>query len=181
MCAFSLIGSLTKYKGVDLLVDAWTSCTTLSSSNTCRLIIAGSGKMDCLLAAEKCQNIQVINKFLSDEELDEIVDQTDVSILPYREISQSGVLLTMLAAHKPVIVSDVGDIIQPFAIAQCGWILPDVQVDTIRTVLEKIVEDSSSVTNIKNDSTLWEKIEQFYSWEDIGRKTTLFYHSLCMK
>lgn len=178
---FSLIGSLTKYKGVDLLVDAWTSSAMLSSSDACRLIIAGSGRMDCLLTAEKCQSIQVINKFLSDDELDEIVSQTDVALLPYREISQSGVLLTMLAAHIPVIVSDVGDITQPFDIAQCGWILPDVQVDTIRTVLEKIVEDPSSVTNIKNDSILWSKIEQFYSWEDIGRKTMLFYHSLCMK
>mgnify|MGYP003297492260 CR=1 FL=1 len=178
---FSLIGSLTKYKGVDLLVDAWTSSAMLSSSDTCRLIIAGGGRMACLSKAEKCRSIQVVNKFLSDEELDEIVDKTDVSVLPYREISQSGVLLTMLAAHKPVIVSDVGDITQPFDIAQCGWILPDVQAGAIRMMLEQIARDKSSVDEIKNDSALWEKIDSFYSWEDIGRKTTLFYNSLCMR
>lgn len=178
---FSLIGSLTKYKGVDLLLDAWTSSAMLSSSDNCQLIIAGSGKMDCLPDAENCKSIRIINKFLSDEELDEIVKQTDVAVLPYREISQSGVLLTMLAAHIPVIVSDVGDITQPFEIAQCGWILPDVKVDTIRTMLEKIAKDMFAVTNIKTNSMIWKKIEQFYSWEDIGRKTMLFYKSFCKK
>lgn len=178
---FSLIGSLTKYKGVDLLVEAWASSEVLASSDECRLIVAGGGKLDCLSKAEDCRNIQVTNRFLPDEELDEIVGQTDVSILPYREISQSGVLLTMLAAHKPVVVSDVGELTQPFAVADCGWILPNVQVDTIRMMLEQIVKDRVLVDKIKNDDALWKKIDQFYSWKEIGQRTTMFYSSLCKK
>lgn len=179
---FSFIGSLTKYKGVDLLVEAWASSEVLTSSDEYQLVVAGGGgKLDCLSKAKDCKNIQLTNRFLSDEELDEIVSQTDVSILPYREISQSGVLLTMLAAHKPVVVSDVGELTQPFAVADCGWILPNVQVCTIRKLLEQIVKDRVLVDKIKNDDILWKKIDQFYSWKEIGQRTTMFYSSLCKK
>lgn len=175
---FSIVGSLSKYKGVDLLVEAWCSSKKLIESKHCKLIIAGSGKMECLENVPLNKNIEVKNKFLTDEELDEIIDRTNIAVLPYRVISQSGVLLTMLAERKPVIVSNVGDITQPFEIANCGWILDDIQVDTIKTLLESIVQDNSVYVKIKNNSQMWENIEKFYSWKDIGEKTQKFYKKM---
>ena len=179
--AFSLIGSLSQYKGVDLLVDAWCSSPMLSSNNSCRLIIAGSGKMSCLTKVEDCPNVKLINRFVSDEELDEIICQTDVAILPYRMISQSGVLLTMLAEKIPVIVSQVGELVQPFEVACCGWIMPSLDVASLRVLLEQIVTNKTVVATIKNDIVSWKKIEKFYSWQEIGKTTTAFYASLCEK
>lgn len=172
---FSIIGSLSKYKGVDLLVEAWCSSEHLLESKNCKLIIAGAGKMDCLEKIPSDKNIELINRFLSDEELDIVINQTDISILPYRVISQSGVLLTMLAERKPVIVSNVGDIVQPFKIAKCGWILDNIEVDTIKNLLESIIKDKSEYTKIKKDAKTWEDIEKFYSWDDIGKKVQAFY------
>ena len=172
---FSIIGSLSKYKGVDLLVEAWCTSEQLLESKNCKLLIAGAGKMDCLENIPLNKNIELVNRFLSDEELDEIIEKTDISILPYRVISQSGVLLTMLAENKPVIVSNVGDITQPFEFAKCGWILENIEVETIRNLLESIVKDKSEYTKIKNDTKMWAEIKQFYSWEDIGKKTQIFY------
>ena len=178
---FSLIGSLSQYKGVDLLIDAWCSSPMLSSNISCRLIIAGSGMMSCLEKVENYPNVQLINRFVSDEELDEIICQTDVAILPYRMISQSGVLLTMLAEKIPVIVAKVGELVQPFEVACCGWILPNLDVTSLRLLLEKIVIDKTVVDKIKNDIVSWKKIEKFYSWKEIGKTTTAFYVSLCKK
>lgn len=172
---FSIIGSLSKYKGVDLLVEAWCTSEQLLESKNCKLLIAGAGKMECLANIPVNKNIELINRFLSDEELDDIIERTDISILPYRVISQSGVLLTMLAENKPVIVSNVGDISQPFEFAKCGWILEDIEIDTIRILLESIVKDKSEYTKIKNDTKMWADIETFYSWKDIGKKTRTFY------
>mgnify|MGYP003299613264 CR=1 FL=1 len=172
---FSIIGSLSKYKGVDLLVEAWCSSEYLLESKNCKLIIAGAGKMDCLEKIPSDKNIELINRFLSDEELDIVINQTDISILPYRVISQSGVLLTMLAERKPVIVSNVGDIVQPFEIAKCGWILDNIEVDIIKNLLESIIKDKSEYTKIKKDTKMWEDIGKFYSWDDIGKKTKTFY------
>lgn len=172
---FSIIGSLSKYKGVDLLVEAWCTSEQLIENKNCKLIIAGAGKMECLENIPINKNIELINRFLSDDELDEVIERTDISILPYRVISQSGVLLTMLAENKPVIVSKVGDIIQPFEFAKCGWILENIEVDTIRNLLESIVKDKSEYTKIKNDTKMWTDIEKFYSWKDIGKKTQTFY------
>lgn len=172
---FTIVGSLSEYKGVDLLVKAWCSSKKLMENKRCKLIIAGSGKMECLENIPLNKNIEIINKFLTDEELDDIIARTNISVLPYRVISQSGVLLTMLAERKPVIVSNVGDITQPFEIANCGWILDDIQVDTIKTLLESIIQDNSVYVKIKNNSQMWENIEKFYSWKDIGEKTQKFY------
>lgn len=175
---FSIVGSLSKYKGVDLLVEAWCSSKKLIESKHCKLIIAGSGKMECLENIPLNKNIEVKNKFLTDEELDEIIDRTNIAVLPYRVISQSGVLLTMLAERKPVIVSDVGDITQPFEIANCGWILDSIEIDAIQKLLESIIQDNSAYMEIKNDTKMWKDIEKFYSWKDIGEKTKKFYTEL---
>ena len=57
--------------------------------------------------------LKVLDKFLSDNEFNDLIEKSDVLIFPYRKISQSGVLLTALAHRKPVLVSRVGGLTQP--------------------------------------------------------------------
>jgi glycosyltransferase involved in cell wall biosynthesis len=42
---FSLIGRIDKYKGVDILIDAWVNNDRLLNNNAIKLIIAGKGKI----------------------------------------------------------------------------------------------------------------------------------------
>lgn len=174
---FSLIGSLNYYKGVDLLLEAWLNDEELIKNSEIKLVIAGSGNID-FDVIKNIKNIIVINRYLENYELEEILEETDVQILPYRKISQSGVLLSILGKNKPVLVSKVGGLTQPFEIGEIGWVLDEVTSKEISSKIKLIINQKNKIKQIQNDSNLWRKIHEFYSWEKIGLQTFKCYEKL---
>lgn len=174
---FSFIGFLSDYKGLDILLDSWCNNSDIIDNPKCKLIIAGAGDLPCLKDIPNDKNIVLENYFHTEEELAKIINDTDVAILPYRKISQSGVLLTYLAEHKPVLVSNIGGLIQPFEIGKVGWIIEKLDSVDLSKILEKIINDRNEINEIKNDKSLWKKIDDFYDWKSIGEKTYSLYLS----
>lgn len=172
---FSFIGFLSEYKGLDILLDVWCGCSEIVDNKKCRLVIAGAGDLPCLKTIPKGKNIVVENYFHSEEELGNIIARTDVAILPYRKISQSGVLLSYLAEHIPVIVSNVGGLAQPFELGNVGWVLERLDVDCLRKILQEIISNPEEIHTIKSDAKLWNQIDAFYDWKSIGSKTLDLY------
>lgn len=171
---FSLIGMLNTYKGIDLLIEAWESNEELYKNSNIKLIIAGKGKVD-FSKIKKLNNVTIINRFLKDEEIEEIINQTDVALLPYRKISQSGVLLSMLAKRKPILVSNVGGLTQPFEVGNIGWIMNEITSKELYEKIKLILREKEKIEEIKNNIQLWREIECYYSWEAIGKKTKELY------
>jgi len=174
---FSMTGMMSYYKGVDILIDAWLSTKVLLDNNNIHLVIAGAGDIPSEKVPENC-NMTIINRMLTDEEYQNIIVNTDVGILPYRKISQSGVLLSLLAEHKPVIVSDCGGLTQPFAVGEVGWIITDLSTQSLSEMIINVISDEKKIRRIQNNDTLWGKIDNYYSWKNIGRMTMDFYTSL---
>lgn len=172
---FSMTGSMNYYKGVDILINAWISNKNLINDYTIHLIIAGASNIP-LEKIPSNSNITIINRQLTDTEYQLIINSTDVGILPYRQISQSGVLLSLLTKHKPVIVSDCGGLTQPFNIGKVGWIIDGLSAETLSKTIQNVVQNKQDILNIQNDNILWNKIDNFYSWKNIGRYTMDFYN-----
>lgn len=177
---FSFIGNLLNYKGLDRLVNAWISNPEILDANNCKLIIAGKGNLPILEKIPADKNIVLQNYFHTDEELAKVVCESDVGVLPYRKISQSGVLLTYLAEHKAVIAADVGGLSQPFDIGNVGWLLENCTEENLSKIISSIIKNPELLNAIKNDSGMWEKLDKFYSWNDIGMKTYTLYKSLSL-
>lgn len=174
---FSIVGSLNYYKGVDLIIDAWSQEVELYNNNNIKLIIAGKGKINISKIRDK-KNVIIINRFLENEELEEIIEKTDVQLLPYRAISQSGVLLSTLLKKKPILVSNVGGLVQPFEMGEIGWILEEISSQEICKKIKLIINQKDKIKKIKEDDLLWEAIHSYYSWEKIGEKTLDIYKQI---
>ncbi len=101
------LGRIEKYKGIDTLVDAYE---VLKSKNyNIRLIIAGKGKIeDSLKEKINKLNIELRNYWLSYEEIEELLNKTDILVAPYKEATQSGVAIFSLAYNIPIIATNVG-------------------------------------------------------------------------
>ena len=56
----------------------------------------------------KCTNVHLLEKYLSDQEMDEWIVAADYVVVPYRRSANSGVLGRAKIYDRPVIVSDVG-------------------------------------------------------------------------
>jgi glycosyltransferase involved in cell wall biosynthesis len=102
-------GRISPYKGIDLLVDAFTSI--LSEYPNLELIIAGKGNPDFYAnhyLRKKFSNITFLNKYISVLELANLITNAKFIVCPYREATQSGVLMTAFALNKPVLATNVG-------------------------------------------------------------------------
>lgn len=173
---FSSLGGQSFYKGTDLIRDAFMGSAYLRNNKNVFLIIAGSGnivkKKDI---EEQCNNFIVFDYQISDEEFQAIMRLTDVLILPYRKISQSGVLLTAIQNQTPFAVTAVGGLAEPLEKENVGWIIDAPKVEEVRDCMERLVKEKESVKRIKMDGQAWSRIKTLFDWSTISLITEKCY------
>ncbi|WP_209399702.1 glycosyltransferase [Pseudozobellia sp. WGM2] len=163
---FSVLGSISDYKGIDLIIGAWKR-QNLRRNQTVKLLIAGKGDATDLKELEKIDNCVIMNRFLSQEEFLACLKLSDFVLLPYKKISQSGVLLTAISEKKRVIVSDVGGLSEPFKIGNIGYVLEKLTVEELNRVIVKASLEKHKLP----DDKIWNEIYQYYDWSNIARLT----------
>jgi glycosyltransferase involved in cell wall biosynthesis len=108
---FLFIGAFKKEKGYDDLINAWKLIDENILKNTEHtLILAGAipQGVDSLIDSNtSTANMQVLNKYLTDDEFIHYIANADVVVLPYRAGTNSGVLSTVMSLGKLVICSDI--------------------------------------------------------------------------
>jgi glycosyltransferase involved in cell wall biosynthesis len=96
------IGMIRPYKGVDFLIEAIKRSEKLSGID---FIIGGRNDMG--LDTTMLPNVSIIDRFLSEYEINYLVKRSKAVILPYKGASQSGIPGISFFHRKPVIFSDV--------------------------------------------------------------------------
>lgn len=127
-------GRIEDYKNFDYLAEALSGCPDT------KLTIAGSGQVSQTLAfiVNNNNNIELINKFISDEELISLVNSHKYIALPYKDITQTGLIELAGYFGKPIITSDIpqflNDSLKEFRISvpiddlhSCRLILKDLE------------------------------------------------------
>lgn len=103
-------GRLSYYKGIDLLLEAIPKVLKVCPNE--QFLIAGSlsygYKIDEKIVAAYPDNIRIVSKYLLTEELVQLIEESKFIVCPYRDATQSGVLMTALAAKKMVVATNVG-------------------------------------------------------------------------
>ncbi|MDT3402183.1 glycosyltransferase family 4 protein [Mucilaginibacter terrae] len=103
-------GRLSPYKGVDVLLQAMQNVIQQFPNE--KLVIAGKSTNGYKLPEDQisqlANNIEVINRYITNDELIELIAGAKFIICPYLDATQSGVLMTAYASNVPVIASNVG-------------------------------------------------------------------------
>jgi glycosyltransferase involved in cell wall biosynthesis len=108
-----IVGRLVPYKGLDILIDAFSMATAAGETSDKHLLIAGEAfdgvDAHALLGASRIPEAQVtvLDRYLSDDELISVLDTLDALVLPYRQIDNSGVAALAGLRGVPAIVSDL--------------------------------------------------------------------------
>lgn len=161
---FGALGVQSPYKGTDLLIDAWIKSKELSTSTHSILLIAGKSS-GINIPDNLPNNIVIISRLLSNAEFKYLLNRTDVMVLPYREIDQSGVLLSLINEEKPYCCTRAGELSRPIEQEDIGWIIEKCDEKSIAKVLTEINNNSSSITDKKNCSEGWKNLKDKYSWK----------------
>jgi glycosyltransferase involved in cell wall biosynthesis len=120
VCNLLYFGVIRNYKGLDLLVRAFSELPR-EEAEKYWLTIVGETWEHCTLPAELIaasphrDRITFVNRYVDDDELEAFVKGADVVVLPYRRSSQSGPLHLAMGCGLPVVVTSVGGLVEAVA------------------------------------------------------------------
>lgn len=145
-------GSLSLYKGL-AFIEKFVSYLESQQEDKMRLIIAGK-QSDCLY--QKYSNsplVYFINRYIDDSDISSLFSSVDYVLLPYTEVSQSGIMALAISFKKKCITPNLGSF-NEYALA-----FPDI----VKTVNDFTPENVyNCITNNTGISTLSE-YENMYS------------------
>lgn len=172
---FSALGLQNPYKGTPLLRQALLSSTMLKNNPRVFIFIVGKGDIIRPCDFEDYHNVKVVNLFVEAEYMQAVTRLTNVLLLPYQRISQSGILLSALQYHIPYLATPVGGLTEPLAYGDIGWTLREQTSAQLREAIESLSLNSSEVLEKKNNSKAWSNVLQHYDWQHIATLTMQCY------
>ena len=115
--------------------------------------------------------------YKSDEEIMAYFLECDFVVLPYKEASQSGVLITALSLGKPVITTNVGGLPEVVEMVNGGHVVEPNNPILLCKALNKFSEITDSKL-AEWSSDIRKKTLTNYSWDNIAKLTLNFYNKI---
>ena len=132
-------GLVRPYKGLDMALEA----LTLISDESVTLTVAGEfwTKPEAIEAQITRLNLEhrvsLIPEYIEEKQAEELFHGCDLVLLPYREISSSGVLPLAYAFGKPVIASNLPGLAEQIEHGSTGWIVPEYKPASFAKTIEE--------------------------------------------
>ena len=175
-------GNIAPYKGLEYLVTAFWKLAT--KENGFRLVIAGRPK-DCdaywaplhSSLQEGIRRGEIILKleYVPDEETEIYFKASDVLVLPYTHIYQSGVLFLGHSFGLPVLASDVGSLKDDIVPGETGLIFRPSDADDLLRCLKEYFGSSLYRDLGRKRIEIREAVTKQHSWELVGQMTLAVY------
>lgn len=175
-CNVLFFGRISQYKGIEYLCEAME--LVHKEIPDARLTIAGSGKIYFDIEKYLRQGyIHLINRFINIEEIAKLLKQSCVSVCPYVDATQSGVIMTSFALETPVIASNVGGLGEMIEDGKSGFLVEPRDHKALAAVIIKVLKNQDILNNMK------EYIKSTYfvgkkSWSHIADVYLTFYKKL---
>jgi glycosyltransferase involved in cell wall biosynthesis len=182
--AILFFGGIQPYKGLEYLVEAFQLIS--SESEEYRLIIAGapqSGQywrsiQDMIEGHPSRARIIQRIEYVPDSKTEIYFKAADVSVLPYTEIFQSGVLVLSYGFGLPVIASDVGSLREDITKGKTGFLCrPRDSVDLARTIWKYFESDLYKQLD-EHRQKIRDYASERNSWDVAAERTSNVYAEL---
>lgn len=175
---FILYGNLSSYKGVDIFVNAIKSLPN-TYKNKVQGIIAGEmhdkDLLNHLREESKDINLAWFPYFLPEQELFDKIDESNVIVLPYRQISQSGVLLLALYFRRYIITSDLPSFKETLTGFTDDMFFESENPQSLASLMERYVDGT---VDTDKQMKIIEDLNRQYSWNSAAVKTLGLYSIL---
>lgn len=174
-------GQIKKVKGVDVLLRSIYNVK--KRGHTVKLIIAGRAWKDDLSEYLNLINsldlgdiVETDFRYIPDEEVASFYDRSDLVVLPYKEIYQSGVLLLAMSYGKPVLCSDLPAFREIVEHGETGYLFRSEDSDDLASQIIYLLTSRNDLNTDKARKLIAEK----FDWTQIGTLTKNFYDKTIM-
>lgn len=160
-----IFGRISPYKGIEELCKAFK--IVVSEFSDAKLIIAGSGEYNFNITEYKVfPNYVFLNRYIPNNELVQLIQESQFVVCPYNDATQSGVIMTSFALDKPVVATNVGGLKEMIVHNQSGLLIEPNNIsqlaDSIKWMFKNpdvIEEMQNNIKNLNlNGSLSWYKI-----------------------
>lgn len=171
-------GLIRDYKGLDLLLEAMP---LLGGSYT--LVVAGENygsfeKYSQIINSERFapvrNNLILVNRYIPDGEVKVFFSAADVSVLPYRSATQSGISSISWNFDVPLITTPVGGLVESVGQAGTGMLTESVSAKGVADAVKKYFAENKKEEYLYNISRLKREL----SWETFADKLETFVNTL---
>ena len=172
-----MYGNNLPYKGADILLDAVQLLPEVLK-NKVKVIIVGATSNDFLKLLQKKTgglHVSFIPTFVPDEELYKLIDGADYIALPYKKISQSGVLLLALFFRKPLLISDLPSFIDTLQGFSSDMFFKSEDPVSLKDLIQRHIEGK---VDVLAQMKAIEDLNELYSWHNSAKKTVNLYKRL---
>ena len=160
-------GRIEPYKGLSILLKAF--CQVSDSLPDWKLVIAGNGDMSEYASLADHAQVEVINRYVGDEEVVGLMQRAMFVVLPYTEATQSGVIPIAYAFARTVIATDVGSLGETVQDGGTGFLIQPNNVDKLAQAILTLTGDialcsrmGQAAYEFAHAELAWEKIAQMY-------------------
>lgn len=158
-------GRVLPYKGLDLLLEAYT--VLRRERKDIELMISGPGDLSPYEGQLRClEGVSIDNRWILEKEIGPIFRGADVSILPYREASQSGVIATAYAAGVPVVITPVGGLAEQVKHEQTGLVCASASPKGIADALRRMLDEPGLLARCAKGASQEAEVE--LAWPSIA-------------
>jgi glycosyltransferase involved in cell wall biosynthesis len=177
-CVVSWHGIVSPYKGLEFLLDTWQQVQ--AARPNARLYVAGSGEARYLAALEDKvralgigRTVRLDFRFVPAHEIPSIIQAADILVYPYREITQSGALLTGLTFGKAIVATDLPPFRETLAADEAGLLVPYGDIPAFAGALIRLVDNPSERARLAAKAAALA-----ISWSDIAAQTDDCYRTV---
>lgn len=171
------LGTINPYKGLPVLVDAIHEMQTLPDG--WKVVVAGNGKDDCLSRIASDDRYVLINRFLQNGEIAELLRHAVAVVCPYVTMSQSGIPQTAFAFNAPIIASDLDGFKEIIFDGENGLLFKTGNHHALSSVLCKLMNNPQIAIDLREGASHYTEIHPEYSWKHIASQYIELFQRIC--
>lgn len=171
-------GQIKEVKGLDILLKAMRKA--IDKGANLELTIAGRPSkisfdryLELIDVLNLGKHVKTVLKYIDDDKVSNYFLNSDLVVLPYKMISQSGVLLLTMSYGTPVLVSNLPSFIDIVKNDFNGYVFESENIEDLTDKLVYIFTKRRYLERITHHAN--ETISNRFDWTNIGKLTKDFY------
>lgn len=173
-----LFGTIARYKGVDLLLDAWS--IVRAQDPGAELVIAGAPvdvDVDALRArVTEVGGVELRLGYVPASAVTQLLGSVRVVVAPYRAANQSGVVHLAHTAGRPVVATDVGDLAAVIRHGETGLLVPPHDAAALAAALLLLLRDPAVADRLGRAGQ--DRLAAAASWRHVAAPVAAAYEEL---
>lgn len=165
-------GYIREYKGLDILLEAWPAVA--EAIPEARLLVAGDpGRLNESRRQELetwATRVGAVHRFqyIPFSEVRRYFEAADALAMPYRHISQSGVLYLALSLGVPVVATKVGALPEVLRDGESALLIPPESPEELSQALIRLLSDEGLRDRVRRGGR---RVADEHSWPAIAVRT----------